>query len=318
MPQIDLSIIIVNWNTKDLLLECLSSLSNQETIFKTEIIVVDNASTDGSAEAVIEHYQHVKVIRNDFNMGFGRAHNIGIKNSLGRYVCLLNSDALVLPNCLKNLIEFMDKNKTIGISGPKTFYPDFSLQHTCRKFPGLWNTFCGTTNLNKIFPQSDMFSDDHMVFFDHNTTRKVDGLSGCCLMIRKNALDQIGLFDEQFFLFFEETDLCKRFRNAGWDIEFFPDASIVHHHYATASKDPVRFDIELIKSQIKYWKKHHNKIAVKTMLFISLIHHSIRLILKSILYIFTALEKRMQTTNQLLKHYYGLKLILSGKDGRER
>ncbi len=317
MQQIDLSIIIVNWNTKALLLECLNSLSNQQSIYQTEIIVVDNASTDGSTEAVTAHYPHLKLIKNNFNMGFGRANNIGIKNSLGRYVCLLNSDARVLPNCFNYLIEFMDKNETVGISGPKTLSPDLSIQDTCRNFPSLWNTLSCALYLDKILSKYDFFSAEHMFFFDHNTIRKVDGLAGCCLTIRRNALDQVGLFDEQFFIYFEETDLCKRFRNAGWDIIFFPDAVIIHHHAASASRDPIRFNTEQIKSQMQYWKKHHSKIAVTVFLFILLIHHSLRLILRSISYIFAIPAKRVQITDQLSKHYRNLKLILSGKYGKE-
>ena len=218
-----------------------------------------------------------------------------------------------MENCLQRLITFMDSNSNIGISGPKTLSPDPSLHNTCRKFPSLWTTFCGTIYLNKILPKSDIFSDEQMAFFDHNKIRKVDGLAGCCLMIRKAALDQVGLFDEQFFIYSEEIDLCKRFLNAGWEIVFYPDASIIHYHGASSGKDPLIFSGEQIKSQVKYWKKHHSKIAVTTFLFILLIQHGVRLILRSIFYIFTKQERRMEIARQLSKHYACLKLILSGK-----
>ena len=313
--QIDLSIIIINWNTKDLLLACLGSLSQQQINYKTEIIVVDNASSDGSPEIVNKNYQHVKLIRNDMNLGFGKANNIGIKQSRGRYVCLLNSDVRVLPGCMESLINFMDQNKSIGISSPKILAPDMIMQSTCRKLPSLWNNICELLYLNKLFPKSEMFSSEHMDFFDHKTVRHVEGLAGCCLIIRKAALDQVGLFDERFFIYFEETDLCKRFRQAGWDIVFSPDAVVIHHHAASSSKDPVRFHIEFIKSQMQYWEKNHSKTAVIIFMFILLIHHGTRLILRSISYIFTAPAKRIQMTQQLSKHYLCLKLIITGKYG---
>lgn len=311
--QIDLSVIIVNWNTKDLLVACLDSLSAQKSICKIEVIVVDNSSNDGSAEIVNEKYPHVILIRNATNLGFGKANNIGMKQSRGRYICLLNSDVRVLPNCLQNLVNFMEQNKSIGISSPLTLSPNMSIQDTCRKLPNLWNNVCDLLYLNKLFPKSDSLSGEHMMFFDHRSTRKVEGLAGCCLMIRKAALDRVGLFDEQFFIYFEETDLCKRFGQAGWDIVFYPDASIVHHHGASASKDPLRFSGKQIKSQVKYWKKHHSKIVVTIFLFILLIHNGVRLILRSIFYIFSAKAKKMEIAQQLLKHYTILKLILSGK-----
>ena len=310
--QIYLSIVIVNWNTKDLLMACLDSLSKQQITYKTEIIVVDNASSDGSAEIVNKNYQHVKLIRNDMNLGFGKANNIGMKQSHGRYICLLNSDVVVLPGCIESLIKFMDQNKSIGISSPKILSPDMIMQSTCRKLPSLWNNICETLYLNRLFPKSNLLSGEHMTFFDHATISKVEGLAGCCLMIRKAALDQAGLFDERFFIYFEETDLCKRFRLAGWDIVYFPDAAIIHHHAGSSSKDPVRFNIEFIKSQMQYWKKNHSKAAVIIFMFILLIHHGTRLILRSISYIFTAPAKRIQMTRQLSKHYTCLKLILSG------
>lgn len=311
--QIDLSVVIVNWNTKDLLVPCLDSLSAQKSAYKIEVIVVDNASDDGSAEIVNEKYPHVILIRNATNLGFGIANNTGMKQSRGRYICLLNSDVRVMPDCLQSLVNFMEQNKSIGISSPLTLSPDMNIQDTCRKLPTFWNNICDLLYLDKLFPNSDVLSGEHMMFFDHRSIRKVEGLAGCCLMIRKAALDQVGLFDEQFFIYFEETDLCKRFGQVGWDIVFFPDASIVHHHGASAAKDPLRFSGEQIKSQVKYWKKHHGKISVTIFLLILLIQHGVRLTLRSMLYIFSSKSRKMEISKQLAKHYTILKLILSGK-----
>ena len=312
LQQIDLSIIIVSWNTKDLLVACLDSLSVQKSIYNIEVIVVDNASTDGSVEIVNEFYCHVNLIKNNTNMGFGMANNIGIKHSSGRYICLINSDVRVLPGCLDSLVNYMDQDKSIGIIGPKTLSPDMSLQDTCRKLPNLWNNICEFLYLNRLFPKSNILSGEHMMFFDHMTIRGVQGLAGCFLMIRKDALKQIGLFDERFFIYFEETDLCKRFLDKHYKILFFPHATIIHHHGASSSKDPLRFSAEQIKSRIKYWKKHHSIFAVTFLLFILLMHYSLRLIGLCILY-FLAPSMRSQTVQQLSQTNKYLKYILIQK-----
>jgi hypothetical protein len=311
--SVDISIIIINWNTKEILLDCLKSLEKETSSYPREIIVVDNGSSDGTQAAVRALFPAVRIIENNENLGFAKANNIGIMKSSGRYVCLVNSDVIVIENCLQQLITFMDSNPNIGISGPKTMSTDFSIQNTCRKLPTLWTTFCGAAHLNKIFPESDVFSNVHMAFFDHYSIRKVEGLAGCCLMIRKTALDQVGLFDEQFFIYSEETDLCKRFWNAGWEVVFYPYASIIHHHGASSSKDPIRFNVEQMKSQMKYWKKYNGSITIIIFQFILLVQHGVRLILRSLFYIFATQARRMEIGRQLSKHYACLKLILSGQ-----
>ena len=157
-----------------------------------------------------------------------------------------------------------------------------------------------------------------MRFFDHDSIRKVVSLAGCCLMIRKDALDGVGLFDERYFIYFEETDLCKRFGQAGWDIVFYPDASLIHYHGASSAKDPARFNIEHIKSQVKYWKKHKGLATLTIFQFILLAQHGVRLILRCIFYIFTTGTKRIEIAQQLSKHYNCLKLILSGKYNNDK
>jgi len=311
--SVDISIIIVNWNTKEILLDCLKSLTKQDISYKNEIIVVDNGSTDGSQTAVRTLFPEIQIIENNENLGFAKANNIGILKSCGRYVCLVNSDVIVMENCLQHLITFMDSNLNIGISGPKVLNPDLTIQISCRIFPSLWNNLSSALGLDNTFKNVPFFSAEHMNFFDHKSIRKVECLVGCCLMIRKAALEQVGLFDEQFFIYSEEIDLCKRFLNAGWEIVFYPDASIIHYHGASSGKDPLIFSGEQIKSQVKYWKKYHSKIAATTLILILLMNHGIRLILRGIFYIFTARSKRVEIARQLSNHYFCLRYILSGK-----
>lgn len=313
LNHMDISVIIVNWNTKEMLLDCLKSLTKQNISYTNEIIVVDNGSTDGSQEAVRAAFPDVQIIENNANLGFAKANNIGILKSRGRYVCLINSDVIVMDNCLQHLMTFMDSNTKIGIAGPKILNPNLTLQNSCRSLPTLWNNLSPALGLDKIFKNMPFFSGVNMRFFDHRSVRKVEALAGCCLIIRKTALDQVGLFDEQYFIYFEETDLCKRFGQAGWDIVFCPDASIIHHHGASSAKDPARFNIEQMKSQMKYWKKYNSRITLIIFQFILLLQHGARLILRSILYPFKAQAKKMEIARQLSKHYACVKLILSGQ-----
>jgi GT2 family glycosyltransferase len=272
----DVSLVIVNWNTKDLVLKCIKSAIETGGACAQEIIVVDNASGDDSVDAIKRDYPDVIVIRNEKNYGFARANNIGIKKSKGRYVCLVNSDVQVLGRTIGYLIDYMDKTPNAGIVGPKILWPDMTLQDSCRKFPTLWTKLCETVALNRIFPRSTVFSGEHMQFFAHDQVKKVDSLAGCFMMIRQTALKEVGLFDEQYFIYSEETDLCKRFSESGWDIVFLPEVSVVHHHAASTAKDPVRFAVEQQRSLLKYWKKHHSLPVRACFLSLVFIHHAAR------------------------------------------
>ena len=310
--QIDISAIIVNWNTKDLLAECLNSLSSQTYADRMEIIVVDNASSDDSMQMVKRDFPYVKVIQNQENLGFARGNNIGIRQSSGRYVCLVNSDVRLLPDCLSPLVQQLDQDTTIGIIGPKVLWPDMTLQDSCRKFPGLWNNLCELLRLNRLFPKSNFFSGEHMKHFDHTTTKNVDGLVGCFLMIRRTALDQAGVFDERFFIYSEETDLCKRFRQQNWKIVFYPGAQIIHHVRKSSEKDPFRFSFEQLKSKIKYWKKHHSRPAVAAFMLIVLLNQGAKLAIDSVRYLASP-KDRSQITKRLFNDYICLRYILLRK-----
>jgi GT2 family glycosyltransferase len=260
-PPNDASIIIVNWNTRALLLECLETLLRIPFRHKVEIIVVDNGSEDGSQEAVLSLGSAVRLIENRVNLGFAKANNVGIRASNGRYLCLMNSDVRVLDDCVDLLYEFMERNASIGLAGPKILSPNMALQDSCRKFPTIWNSLCGALRLNRLLPKSAFFSDEHMAYFSHDKTISVDSLAGCFLMIRKEVMEKVGLFDEQFFIYAEEVDLCKRLRAFGRDVVFYPEARAIHHHGASSARQPIRFALEQQRSVLKYWRKHHELFA---------------------------------------------------------
>lgn len=281
----DVSVIIISWNTKQHLLNCLNSLSNSKG-YTQEIIVVDNGSSDGSCEAVENQFPEVRLIRNKENLGFAKANNIGIRASTGRYVCLVNSDVIVLENCIKSLVEFMDRNPNAGMAGPRILNPDRTLQVSCRHFPSVWNNLCQALGLNRLFPKSPLFSDWFMDYWDHDSTRSVDVLSGCFWMVRRKTIDEVGLLDENFFFYGEDIDWCRRFHNDSWDVVFYPEAEAIHIGRASSSNAPVRFYIELQKADLRYWRKHHGRLGQSAYWMIILLRQSVRLPVYALIYIF--------------------------------
>lgn len=288
----DISIIIVNWNTKELLLNCIKSLLQETSHCTMEIIVVDNASTDGSPKAVKKMYPNVNVIINKSNLGFSKANNIGINQSNGRYLCLVNSDIKILDGCVDRMCCYMEKHDSIGVLGPKTLNADMSLRINCRTFPTLWNSFCQAIGLHKFFPRYRLFSDSLMTYFLHDSIKGVNVLPGCFLMIRKEAIDEVGFLDEKFFFYGEDKDWCKRMKDGGWDVVFFPNSEVIHYAGKSAGKTPVRFLIEGLRSNSYYWEKHHGRFKKKLFLGVMLLSHSIRLGSSLIMYVAIPAERK--------------------------
>jgi hypothetical protein len=282
----DISVIIVSWNAKEHLRNCLNSLNNAKGRYKQEVIVVDNASTDNSVELVEQQFTEVKIIKNNDNLGFAKANNIGIRVSTGRYVCLINSDVIVLDDCIDKLMECMDKNQLVGMAGPRILNPDHTLQFSCFHFPGIKNNLSQAIGLNKLFPKSPFFSEQTMKYWPHDCVQKVDVLNGCFWMVRRKAMDEVGLLDEDFFFYGEDIDWCKRFNDAGWEVRFYPAAEAIHFGGASSSNAPIRFYLEMQKADLQYWRKHHGRLGQSAYWMIILLRQLIRLPLYVLVCIF--------------------------------
>lgn len=274
--SVDISVVVVGWNARHYLELCLESLRTAPSRRSLEIIVVDNASSDGSAEMIAAQFPEVKLVRNRENLGYPRGCNVGIQASQGRYVALVNPDVQVLPGCLDALADFLDQNPTVGNVGPRVFNPDMTQQSTCRRFPTLWNNFCSAAGLASACKRSRLFAGEHMWFFPHDRTINVDVLVGCFWMVRRETLQAIGLFDDQLFMYGDDVDWCQRAWRAGWKVVFFPGARAIHDRGSITKPYPVRFAIAQQESVLHYWSKYHSRLGVLGIRGILLFHHLLR------------------------------------------
>jgi GT2 family glycosyltransferase len=255
----DVSIIIVNWNTKDKLNDCLNSIYRQASKLTCEVIVVDNASSDGSGEMVKRQFPKAILLQNNENRGFAAANNQGIAIANGRYVLLLNSDTLILNNAIAKTVIFADNHPEAAVVGCKVLNPDRTLQRTCFMFPSLFNMFLSSIYLYKLFPRSKFFGREQMTWWDRDNIREVDVVTGCFMLVRREAIEQIGLLDERFFMYGEETDWCYRFKQAGWKIVFTPIGQIIHFGGVSSSKMAAGKTLQLRGAILQFMAKHYSK-----------------------------------------------------------
>lgn len=307
----DVSVIIVSWNAKAHLLNCLHSLIDTANGYSQELIVVDNASSDGSPDVVASQFPAVKLIKNAENLGFAKANNIGMQTSRGRYVCLINSDVIVLEGCIEKLMAFMDENHNVGMTGPRILNPDHSLQVQCRRFPTIWNNICQALGFNKLFPKSAIFSEPFMNYWAHDKVQKVDVITGCFWMVRRKAVDKVGLLDEDFFIYAEDIDWCKRFNKAGWDVLFYPEAEAIHIGGASSDNAPIKFYLEMQKADLQYWRKHHGKLGQASYLVLIFLRHMLRMPSGALQYIVVP-SKRKSASYKLRRNLACLGWLVRG------
>jgi hypothetical protein len=304
------SVIIVSWNAREYLLQCLDSISAEVCRYPMEVIVVDNASSDGSADTVASRYPHVRLIRNSGNLGFAKANNIGIAASTGRYVCLVNSDVKVLPHCISRLVDFCEAHPEVGMVGPRVIGGDGRLQRSCRGFPSVWNMFCRALALDSLLPRCKLFTGHSLGHWPQDCVRQVDILSGCFWLVRRKALAQVGLLDESFFMYGEDMDWCRRFWSNGWQAVFVPSAEAIHHGGASSSKAPVRFYIEMHRADLQYWQKHHSSQAVASYFLVTCLHLLLRASGYSVL-LFCGRSAREECRHKVRRSLGALKWMVS-------
>jgi GT2 family glycosyltransferase len=247
----DISIIIVNWNTKGLLLDCLASVYETVQNVSMEIWMVDNASTDGSVEAVRHFYPDVKIISNSKNLGFAKANNKAFKRMVGRYALLLNTDTVLTGGAVESIYTFMENTPDAGMACGQLLNEDGSKKNSIANFPGIISLLLNETLLRILFPQK--YPSKRC---EYKRPIEVDSCIGACLMVRKKTMDHVGFLDEDYFFFFEETDWARRIKEAGWKIYFVPSAGITHFQGQSVGHD-ISSRILYYESRYTYFKKWH-------------------------------------------------------------
>lgn len=258
----DVSIILVNYNTKELLRNCLNSIFEKTRDIEFEVFVVDNASSDASCEVVEKEFQQVKLIKNTENLGFGKANNIAIRQSSAKYVFLLNSDTILINNAVKTFFDFMEKdeNKRVAACAGDLFDERMNKQTSFGNFPSLTEIFF-RLGLKYLFRE---YYENNLTLIRKNNSdlpHEIDYASGADLFLRKSVIDKVGAFDENFFMYYEDSDLCFRIKKAGYSIKILPDAKIIH---LESKSSVIHLKRELIskKSEIYFFRKYKSNFEV--------------------------------------------------------
>lgn len=250
-----LSIVVLSWNTKGLLRACLNSLKPLRDEQSLEVIVLDNASADGSADMVAARFPWITLVRNAQNDGYAIGNNLGAEHATGRYLLLLNSDTAVGPGVLTFLVDFLEQHPEHGACAPRLVCEDGTIQRSCKTFPDLWTAVFYDTWFDKKLPNNKTIPRYMMADFDHATSRDVDQPPGAAFLIRKELWDQMGGFDPALWLFFNDVDLCKRLNAAGWKIAYIAEVAILHHEGKSTSQVP-NFGQLWHENRLAYYRKH--------------------------------------------------------------
>ena len=311
-PELDVTVSIVNTNNRDLLRGCLRTITRSVQRFSHEVIVVDNASDDGSFEMLGAEFPHVKVIRNDVRGGYGYSHNRAIAESRGRYVLILNEDMEMLTDAIDCMIRTADETKNLGAMGCKILNADLTLQHSCFKFPTLTQeAFEAVLPYTVIAPKAPIRS--KMYWWDHDSARDVDIVLGCCILVPREVIETVGAFDPSFFVYSEEHDLCRRIRNSGRRVVYVPEARMIHFGGQTSKHMSLKMALVQVNSRIRYFYKHHGRVATGAFRSIVVIGAALRLTGWSLIYAMQSKRKAVARA-RLIEYWYSMKLALSWRD----
>lgn len=303
LPRINVSVIIVSYNSFEFLNECLNSFFKFCTSTINEVIVVDNASTEGNVESVINKYRNVNLIKNNKNLGFAAANNIGLKYAHGKYTLFLNNDTVFIEDSIKKIFDYAENNDKRIFVGIQLLNSDGSKQESVVQFPSLWNAITENFFLYKIFPGSKFFNKYYQNYANYNNAVETDVIRGAFMFCPTDRLKELNGFDEHFFFYSEETDLCKRFKDNGGMIIFYPASLLIHYGGATADIDSWFKFKNQATGKIQYYQKHFKGIK---FFFLILIHYS-GLLLRG--FLFTVGGVITANKKLILKGYYFFKQL---------
>lgn len=283
-PDLDLSVIIVSFNTRDILNRCLEHLIGGLPDERSEVIVVDNASSDGSADSVEALFPSVRLLRSESNLGFAAANNLAIGQARGRYLLLLNPDTILSGDAVEQALQRLDCEPGIAMVGARLRDEAGADQPSARLFPSLLNEFLSLSGLADRFPASRFFGRGDRRWCPADREALVDWVPGAFALLRRSALDQVGLFDERFFLYYEEVDLCRRLHAAGWQIAYWPTIEVMHVGGAssrtitgeTFSSSGAQLTLWRMRSALLYYRKHHGRAMAWCISRLEMIWHRLR------------------------------------------
>jgi len=257
-----LSVIIVNWNTCALLAECIAAVERETTSIPHDIWVVDNGSSDGSTAMLRRDFPHVRVIESPVNLGFARANNLAMQRSAGRYLLLLNTDALVQPGSVQALLQVAEAAPRAGVVGAHLLNPDGTFQASHTRFPTLWQEFLILSTLGRrlVRPWYPSHGPE-----ETKGPQRVEYVEGACMLVRREALAEVGGLDEGYFMYAEEVDWCKRMRAAGWEVWYAPAAKVVHIGGASSADRKTSREADLYRSRVRYFRIHHGRLEAEIL-----------------------------------------------------
>ncbi len=300
-----LSVIIVNYNTRDLLRNCLISLARETEHLNCETIVVDNGSSDGSVELLKHEFPYIKTIFNEKNYGFAKANNIGIKSSEGEYILLLNSDTFLLNNCLNNTLKFAQNNSNVGVIGCKVLNSDFTLQYSCFYKPNFFTEF--------IFFSKTIIKDFEEPFtnyklkkyWKHDSIKNVDCVSGCFFLVKRKVFEEVGLLDENFFMYYEDSEFCVRVKkNTTFQIKYFPMAEIIHLKGKSSDSPKLEILLHCFNGARYYLRKTYSKYHEQFFVFLCFFSWLIEILLLFVLSFDIKVRKKIFLIKLLIFNTY--------------
>lgn len=253
-----ISVITISHNHCSYLESCLQSLYDRRSNRRLELIVIDNTGADGIAEMVPQVYPDARIVRNGRPMGYAANANQGLRLARRRYPLMLNPDVEALPGALEALVAYMDRAQDVGIAAPKLLNPDLTLQHSCRRFTTPAHFLIRGLRLDGLLANTSTVRDAVYADWDHADVRDVDYVTGACMMVRREALADVGLMDEGYELYFEDQDWCYRMWQAGWRVAYVPQAQMIHHHQRASARGLFSRSTRVhVQSMIRYFRKHH-------------------------------------------------------------
>lgn len=260
--MVDVTVVVINWNTRDLLHQTLATLQLAIAGMDVETIVVDNGSDDGSAEMVRRDWPNVDLIALPRNVGFAAGNNVGIKRSRGRKILLLNSDVIVLASTVRGLSDCLDRRPEVGCVGARHLNADGTLQRSMDRFPTLLGDLLSYSELYRLPPVEAYLRRRYPWWSEHDVEREIGWVNGACLMVRREVIDSVGLFDESFFIYGEEIDWCYRMWAGGWQVAFTPDAEVIHLGGQAMDAASARRIVLLYLGQVKFYDKHYSSVRL--------------------------------------------------------